>query len=164
MIKNTWYQLPEADCERLTRHEMSSLKMLLAELSSGAWAEDNLQKRLECIPYGRERLQMAVGHIRAICNDVLGTIPTAQKVQIRGTMTDFEIRLMPKATPNSTNIVLTRAQGKDLVDMACERCIGCVEDGESCRKCKLYKFMEATTPLDDYGSGMTCPYSRAEWE
>ena len=163
-MKETWYQLPEEDCERLKRAELAALKMLLAELSSGTWVRDELWDRLLCIPNGRRRLLLSLGGLRAICNDLIGTIPIAQASQIRGTLKDYEIRLIPKLTPNSKNIILTREEAQDLMDMAREMCRSCVEDGESCRKCKMYKLLEATTPLNDYGSGLSCPYSLAEWE
>ena len=57
----------------------------------------------------------------------------------------------------------TKEQAKALLDCARWKCHDCIEDGESCRKCQLYKLLEATTPMDDYGDGMICPYSLAQW-
>ena len=160
----TPYSLPDADCERLKRNEMNGLRMLLAHLSTAAYVQDDLKDRLECIPDGTRRLRMAVGGLRAVCDDVIGTVSKAQAKQIYGTMRDYELRLVPKLTPASVNIMLTKEQGIELMDMAREKCHGCVEDGESCRECRLYKIFEATTPMDDYGDGLLCPYSLAEWE
>ena len=160
----TPYSLPDADCERLKRNEMNGLRMLLAHLSTAAYVQDDLKDRLECIPDGNRRLRMAVGGLRAVCDDVIGTVSKAQAKQIYGTMRDYELRLVPKLTPASVNIMLTKEQGIELMDMAREKCHGCVEDGESCRECRLYKIFEATTPMDDYGDGLLCPYSLAEWE
>ena len=108
-------------------------------------------------------MRLAVGGLRAICDDLVGTIRRSQCQQIWGTMKDFEMRLLPKLTPGSTNIVLTKEEGKQLLDCARWKCHDCIEDGESCRQCQLYKLLEATTPMDDYGDGMICPYSLAEW-
>ena len=160
----TPYSLPDADCERLKRNEMNGLRMLLAHLSTAAYVQDDLKDRLECIPDGNRRLRMAVGGLRAVCDDVIGTVSKAQAKQIYGTMRDYELRLVPKLTPASVNIMLTKEQGIELMDLAREKCHGCVEDGESCRECRLYKIFEATTPMDDYGDGLLCPYSLAEWE
>ena len=33
MIKQTWYQLPDKDCERLTRFEMQSVRWIMAALN-----------------------------------------------------------------------------------------------------------------------------------
>ena len=158
------YTLPDESCERLMRSELTAVRMLLAALSTAAYAEEDLQDRLECVPYGRERMRLAVGGLRAVCDDVIGTVSKSQCRQLYGTMKDFEMRLLPKLTPGSTNIIMTKEQGRDLMDIARDRCHGCVEDGVSCRECRLYQILESTTPLDDYGAGMICPYSLAKWE
>lgn len=158
------YTLPDADCERLFRNEMTAVRMLLAALSTATYAKDDLKTRLECVPYGNERLRMAVGGLKAVCDDLIGTISVQQAKQIYGTMKDFEMRLLPKLTPGSTNIIMTKEQGKQLLDCARWKCHDCIEDGEGCRQCELYQLLESTTPLDDYGNGMICPYSLAEWE
>lgn len=160
----TPYSLPEKDCERLKRTEMIGMRMLLAHLSSAAYFQEDLHDRLECIPDGNRRLRLAIGGMRAVCDDLIGTITRAQAKQIYGTMKDYDLRLVPKLTPGTVNIILTKEQGKDLMDLARERCTGCVEDGESCRECRLYKILESTTPLDDYGDGLICPYSLAVWK
>lgn len=158
------YTLPDEACERLMRSELTAVRMLLAALSTAAYAQEDLQARLESVPYGKQRMRLAVGSLRAICDDVIGTISKSQCKQIYGTMKDFEMRLLPKLTPGSTNIIMTKEQGKELLDCARWACHACVKDGESCRECRLYKILEATTPLDDYGDGMLCPYALAEWK
>ena len=160
----TPYKLPDADCERLMRTEMTAVRMLLAALSTAAYAQEDLRHRLECIPSGNQRLRMAVGGLRAVVDDLIGTISLSQCKQIYGTMNDFEMRLLPKLTPGSTNIIMTKDQGIALLDCARWQCHDCVKDGNECRECQLYKIMESTTPLDDYGAGMVCPYSLADWE
>ena len=157
------YMLLDEDCERLNRTEMQAVRMMLAALSVAAYAEDDLKKRLECVPAGNRRMKMAVGGLRSVVNDLIGTISRNQCKQIYGTMRDFEMRLLPKLTPWSTNIIMTKDQGKELLDCARWQCHDCVKDGEEARKCKLYQLLEATTPMDDYGNGMLCPYALAEW-
>lgn len=156
--------LPEADCERLNRIEMQAVRMMLAALSVATYAKEDLHDRLECVPSGNQRMRLAVGALRAICDDLVGTISRGQCKQIYGTLRDFEMRLLPKLTPGSTNIIMTKEQGKDLLDCARWKCQSCVEDGEACRQCRLYQLLEATTPMDNYGDGLVCPYSMAEWE
>jgi hypothetical protein len=79
-------------------------------------------------------------------------------------MKDFDMRLLPKLTPGSTNVIMTKEEGMELMDIARWRCHSCAEDGESCRSCRLYKILESTTPMDSYGDGLMCPYALAEWE
>ena len=114
----TPYSLPEADCERLKRTEMIGMRMLLAHLSSAAYFQEDLHDRLECIPDGNRRLRLAIGGLRAVCDDLIGTITRAQAKQIYGTMKDYDLRLVPKLTPGTVNIILTKEQGKDLMDLA----------------------------------------------
>ena len=54
------YMLPEADCERLNRTEMMAVRMMLAVLSVACYAKEDLQGRLDCVPYGNQRMRMAV--------------------------------------------------------------------------------------------------------
>ena len=158
------YMLPDEDCERLNRVEMQAVRMMLAALSTAAYAKDDLKERLECVPDGNKRFRLALGGLRAVCDDVIGTVSRSQCKQIYGTMKDFEMRLLPKLTPGTTNIIMTKDQGKDLLECARWKCHDCVEDGEACRQCKLYKLLEATTPMDSYGDGLICPYALAKWE
>jgi hypothetical protein len=74
-VSRTPYTLPEADCERLRRTEMNALRMLLALLSSVAYAKDDLRQRLECVPDGNRRFRMAYGQLKAVCDDLIGTVP-----------------------------------------------------------------------------------------
>jgi hypothetical protein len=158
------YSLPDDQCERLKRSEMNGVRMLLAHLSTASYCQDDLKNRLECVPDWNRRFRLAVGGLKAVCDDVVGTISRNQAKQLLGTLRDYELRLVPKATPGTVNIMLTKEQGMELMDLARERCLSCTEDGDSCRKCRLYKILEATTPMDDYGSGLICPYALAEWE
>lgn len=162
--KRQAYSLPDEDCERLKRTELVAVKMLLAHLSTAKYAQEDLAHRLECIPDGKARMRLAVGGLSAVCDDLIGTVSREQAKQLYGTMRDYDLRLVPKATPGTANIILTREQGVDLMNIARDRCKACVEDGNSCRTCRLYQILEATTPLDDYGGDMICPYSLADWD
>lgn len=158
------YSLPENECERLKRSEMNGLRMMLAHLSSARYFQDDIASRLDCIPNGKQRLALAIGGLRAVCNDIIGTITKSQAKQILNTMLDYDLRLLPKATPGNDNVLLTKEQGMALMDMAREKCHACVEDGTGCRSCQLYQILESTAPLEDYGDGLICPYALAEWE
>lgn len=161
-MKTTWYQLPEEDCERLRRPEMASLRWLISALNSVALAEANLQNRLECIPNGKSRYRLMLGQLRAICDDLLGTIPKEQRKQIDNVMHDMQLNMIPRLAPGSEKVIM---EAKDLAFFIYhaqrdeELCQTCVKDGEECRKCKMYQLLVAFAPLPDYGSGMMCPYN-----
>ncbi len=158
------YWLDEKDCERLTRSEFNALRCMLIVVAFCVDAKRDLWHRLECIPYGRERMNMTLGGIKALMDDIIGTITVAQAKQMQNTTQDMEVRITPKIMPVGQTVLLDLDTAKGLTDCAKEKCVGCTEDGNSCRKCKLYQIMEATTPLEDYGDGMLCPYNLATWE
>ena len=153
----------EADCERLNRGEFEAVRCLLGAVSYTAHAKDDLQKRLECIPYGKERMRMILGGIRSVADDLIGTVPRGQCKQLKNTMLDMEMRMVPKLTGMSQNVILEKDVAKGLFDAAMEKCRGCVEDAENCRKCALYKVLESSLPLDNYQNTLICPYSVSEW-
>lgn len=160
--KRIWLQ--EEDCERLKRAEFEAMRCLLGAVSYTATARDDLQKRLECVPYGNQRMNMVLGGLKAIADDLIGTVPRGQCKQIRNTMQDMEMRMVPKMMGMSQNVILEKDNAKALIDVAMEKCRGCVEDEESCRRCGLYRVLESFLPLDSYDNGMLCPYALSEWQ
>ena len=164
-MKKTWYQLPEEDCERLTRDEMQALRWSLAAVNSVAQAEGPLKDRLECIPSGKVRWRLLLGQLRAVTNDLIGTIPYKQCVNIKNVMNDMELRMVPKFSASDNRVIMTAPDLAYLVDAAKrDKCMGCIYTGDECRQCELYKILSAITPMQDYGNGMICPYNLAEWE
>ena len=159
--KRVW--LKEDDCERLNRREFEAARCLLGAVSYAAHAQEDLQNRLQCLDKGKQRMAMIVGCIKAMADDIIGTVPTGQCRQLKNTMMDMEMRMVPKLTRMSTNVIFDQQVAKGLIDAAMEQCKGCVEDARSCRKCALYKVLESALPLDNYDS-LSCPYSRSEWE
>lgn len=160
--KRVW--LRDEDCERLNRSEYEAIRCLLGAVSYTAHAKDDLQKRLECIPSGRQRMGMVLGGLKSIADDLIGTVPVGQCKQIRNTMQDMDMRMVPKLTPMSQNVILEKDVAKALIDTTREKCVGCVEDEKSCRECALYKVLESFLPLDTYEGGLLCPYSLSEWK
>lgn len=160
--KRVWLQ--EEECERLNRAEFEAMRCLLGAVSYAANARDDLQKRLECIPGGKNRMNLVMGGLKALADDLIGTIPRGQCKQMRNTMQDMDMRMVPKLTPMSQNVILEKDVAKALIDITREKCIGCVEDENSCRECALYKVMESFLPLDTYEGGMLCPYSLSQWK
>lgn len=155
--------MEEEDSIRLNRGEFEAVRCLLGAVNYAAHANDDLQKRL-MIAGAQQRMIDALQMLRDVADDVIGTVPTGQCRQLKNTMTDMDLRMVPKLTPMSTNVILERENAKALIDIAMERCNGCVEGPEEGRKCALYKVLEGFLPLDDYSNGMLCPYSMSEWK
>lgn len=158
-------ELSEDQRTRFTRSEMSVVRALLPLLSYCHHGEHDLEARLKDgrINHGWWRYRSALGSLEAIVLDVLATATKAQTRQVLNTTVDMAVHIVPKTTPIGQNVVMDLQTAKFLTDCAQEKCKMCTEDGESCKQCKLYQVMEATIPLDDYGNGLLCPYSRAEW-
>lgn len=165
MTKRKSYQLPEEDRERITRYEMHAVRWLIATKITIQHAEENIANRLECIPSGKRRFRLMLGQLRAICDDLLGTIPKEQRKQIDNVMHDMQLNMIPRLAPGSEKVVM---ESKDLAFIIYhaqrdeELCQTCVKDGNECRKCKMYQMLVAVAPLPDYGSGMMCPYN-GDW-
>ncbi len=160
--KRVW--LKEEECDRLNRSEFEAVRCLLGAVSYTAHANEDLQERMETIPYAKQRMAMILGGLRAIADDVIGTVPRGQCKQLRNTMQDMEMRMVPKAMGMSQNVILEKDIAKGLVDAAMEKCHGCVEGPEEGMKCPIYKVLEMFLPLDSYENGMLCPYSMSEWK
>lgn len=164
-MKQTFYQLPEKDRERLKSYEMNALRWCLAAVNSLAYGQDDLKHRLECIPEGKVRYRLSLGQIRAILNDIIGTTPYKQAKQARNLMEDMELRMVPRGYTKSDNrAVIELGDLSYLIDHAkADVCSTCILTDDECRKCQMYQLMTAYAPLDDYGSGTVCPYAQKEW-
>lgn len=159
------YLLPADQMERLTRTEYQNMIFLLHSVSICNYALEEMPKRIECIPNGTARLKMAMGQLRAIVDDLMGTVPDKQVLKIRGTVKDMEIRIVPKMTKRSVgSLLISTDDMRVLVNHAKAECRMCVMDGEEARKCPLQQTLSALLPLENYGDGTLCPYNLADWE
>lgn len=158
------FSLPPEQCERLNRQEFVAVKWMIAFLSTINQAEPDVQKRLECIPYGKERFRMMRGQLDAIVNDLVGTITIQQAKQLNNVIHDMTLQMVPKLSPITHNCVVNTEELAYLVKQAqLNRCLGCIKTDDECRSCDLYKILEAYAPRPDYGDGGICPYSRGDW-
>lgn len=163
-MKKTWYQLPEKDCERLNRTEMVAIRWCLAAINSIAYAQDDLKDRLECIPEGQVRWRLMLGQLRALCNDLIGTVPQKQCVAIKNVMNDMELRMVPKYTPYDSRAVIDVDDLSYLVNHAKKDiCTACIKNGDECRECELYKILESVAPQKEWKNSTVCPYLREDW-
>ena len=158
------YSLPDDQCRRLVRHEMDDIRMLLAGLMTIGYSREGLQQVFDMVPGGHERFNQVLAPLEDFCADVVGVINKKQCLHIHNTMKDFEMRLVPKLTPLSLNVIMTAEEVKQLIECARWQCKDCVEDAESCQKCKLYQLLTGFIPLDDDGERFVCPYGDAEWK
>ena len=129
-----------------------------------AYAKEDLKDRLECIPNGRLRWRLMHGHLSSLMNDLIGTMPRKQCVNLKSVMHDMELRLVPKFTRVDQRVTMNVDDLSYLVNHAKKDiCATCILDGDECRQCELYKILEAIAPLQDWGSSTVCPYLRDDW-
>lgn len=157
------FKLPEQDRERMTRAEMQSMQWMLNAISTICYAVDDLGKRLELIPSGKQRMHMLSGAARSIYYDLQGTVPERQCRQILNAAKDLEVRMVPKLTPAKVTITLDKDIAMELVNAAQIKCMDCLKENDEGRECKLCQLLEAVVPLTRYDS-FYCPYSTASWE
>lgn len=157
------YSLPESDREPMTRQEMQTMQWFMLALSTLMGMKERFRDRLDQVPNGRARLNMAAGQLRSLYEDLKGTINFKQWKHLNTTAVDNEARLVPKFTPMKLNIVYSKEDATELVDAAQAKCRECVNSNEESRECRLRKLMEVVIPLEKY-DGMLCPYSRVKWE
>ena len=150
--------------ERLRRPEYEAVRCLLGAVSYAAHARDDLKDRIDTVTNGRARMEVLVEGLKSFADELLESVPDGQCRQLRNTMRDMEMRMVPKLTPMSQNVLMEKDNAKALIDRAMERCHGCVEDEVSCLDCGLYKVLESMLPLDSYDNGMLCPYALSEWK
>lgn len=156
--------LDDKDCVRLTRNEVEAVRFLLGAVNYLAKAKDVLQGGpcLKRVPHGDARMRLTLGGLKSIIDDILGTVTIKQCLQLKNTMADMEMRMVPKMTPMTTNVILEQDIMKEMINLARVACKDCTRDSNTCLKCALYPNLEATVPLDDYG-GALCPYALIDW-
>lgn len=151
------------DAVRLTRIE----KMAMLQLAYVATVLEELQNdlgdRLEKINQGAEKMHVLASGSDEILNDLRLTVPMNQRMSLQNTAMDYEMRLTPKLTPMSTNVIMDKDEFKEIVDIARTKCHDCTEDSNTCTKCRLFKLLTSILPLEDYDGGLLCPYNLGEW-
>ena len=158
------YELPDKDCERLKGYEMVGLRWCLNMASELYEAKDSLKHRLECIPYGRERMNMITGGMDALFQDLLGTVTDKQRGSLRNTARDYKIKLVPAVGMEKSVMAVDKADFMTLASAAKEKCKNCTECGDAVRKCPLYQILEVYVPLDQYDDTIMCSYAYEKWE
>ena len=147
---------------RFVRAEMDIMRRFAAFISELLYVKDDLQRRLEMVENGKQRLDTIIDDSAKLVKDLLDTASYNQKKQFANSINDYKIDLTPKLKPGSTSVLMTRDQAKALVNLAQEKCKTCVDTPEEAKKCPVFKVLEVTALPDTYDS-MLCPYSRAEW-
>ena len=158
------FELPKNERVRLTQNEMTGVRWCLNLAAELNFAKEHLQRRLAMIPYGRQRMNMAIGALESLFQDMKGTMTENQCNSLANTVRDYSVRLVPNIGVDPRRLAVSEEDFKTLITAAQEKCKYCTEDGRGARKCALYKLLEAYVPLDDYGDDIWCAYASQKWE
>ena len=153
-----------ADAYDMTRNEKASLQYMAHAVSALVEAKEDLKTRLGMIENGGERMAKLADEAINMLTELRMTVPEKQRISMVNTTKDYEIRLVPKFTPSTHNVVVQKEDFRELVDAAQVKCRDCTLDNEECRQCKLYKLLVTVLPMDSYEGTFLCPYNMAIWE
>lgn len=151
------------DARDLTRTEKMTLTFLANTASSLAEVKDTMPDRIAMIDGGPELMDRLVKDSMELLTQLRMTVPERQRMSLANTARDYEIRLTPKFTPSTQNVIVQKEDFRKLVDAAQIKCVDCVDDSMECRKCELYQLLTVVLPLECYDGTMLCPYNMAEW-
>ena len=152
------------DAWDITRNEKIALMFLMNATSAIQDSVSDLKKRLEKIDGGEQMMKDLAELSVNLLTEIRRTIPENQRVSLNNVSKDMEMRLVPKATPSKTTVVVQKEDFRSLVDAAQVKCRECTDSNEESRECGLCKLLKVVVPLENYGSTFLCPYNMAGWE
>ena len=152
------------DAWAVNRREKLSILFLMNTVSAMIDAKEDLKDRVSRIDGGPEMMETMASTAEKLLSEIRRTIPTEQRHNINNISKDMEMRMVPKATPTKTTVIMGKEEFRSLVDAAQAKCHDCVDDNEESRKCELFKLLTVVLPMDSYSIGNLCPYNAAGWE
>lgn len=152
-----------ADAVRLRRNEKITILHLIYAVTILEEALEEIPERLDMVNDGRGRIQRIAGFANALLNDLRVTIPEDQRMGIQNTAGDYEIRLVPQATPSENNVIMAKEEFRALVDSARVKCMDCTLDETECEQCELFRLLTSILPMEDYHALNLCIYNVGKW-
>lgn len=152
------------DAVRLRRSEKTAMLHLMYAVSILEDMPADIPERLGMVNDGCGRTSRIAGFANALLNDLRVTIPEDQRMGLQHIADDYEIRLVPKATPGDRNVLISYDEFKSLVDAARAKCMECTLDDEECEQCELFRLLTSVLPMEDYHALNLCAYNLGEWK
>lgn len=152
------------DAWDVTRGEKLSILFLMNTVSAMMDSRDELRDRVSRIDGGQELMDTMCEVSERLLTEIRMTIPTAQRHNINNISKDMEMRMVPKATPSKTMVLVEKETFRTLVDAAQAKCRDCADTPEEGQKCELFKLLKVIVPLDRYDGTLLCPYNEIGWE
>lgn len=152
------------DAWDVTRKEKMSILFLMNTVSAMMDSRDELRDRVSRIEGGPELMDTMCETAQKLLTEIRKTIPNAQRHNINNVSKDMEMRMVPKATPSKTTVLVQKEEFRTLVDAAQAKCRDCADTPEEAEKCELFKLLKVVVPLDRYTGTLLCPYNEIRWE
>ena len=163
MIMNIPLDPSRPDAVRLTRRGKMDMIVLAYAATLIDELRTTMKDRFDMVDGSMEMMDELSEKIDKVLHDVRLTVPMEQRVHLQNTARDYEMRLTPKLTPGSTNVIMQKEEFRELVECARARCKECAFDNKECEKCELFKLLTVILPLEDYEDSYLCPYVLKEW-
>lgn len=159
------FEIPSReDAWLVTRGEKLSILFLMNTVSAMMDSREELKDRISRIDGGQEMMNAMCDTSERLLTEIRRTIPTDQRHNINNVSKDMEMRMVPKATPSKTTVLIQKEEFRTLVDAAQVKCSDCTDDNVECRKCKLFRLLTVILPMDRYDDSFLCPYNARDWE
>ena len=152
------------DAVRLRRTEKMAMLHLMYSVTILEDLLMDISERLDMVENGKSRMEVVAKQADELLNEIRKTVPENQRIGIQNIADDYEIRLVPKATPGETNVIMAKEEFRKLVDCAKVKCMECTLDDDECEQCGLFQLLTSILPLDDYHSMNLCGYNLGKWK
>ena len=127
------------DAWDVTRPEKLSILFLMNTVSSMMDSREELRDRVSRIDGGTEMMDTMCEVSEKLLTEIRRTIPEKQRHNINNISKDMEMRMVPKATPSKTMVLMQKEEFRELVDAAQEKCLLCTDD-KSARRASYIRF------------------------
>ena len=148
--------------KRMNASEQTAIKQLAIALT--ILQDHDLDKRLECIKYGKRDMGSLRSAIQRVFEGLMATVPLEQALQLRKTMQTLKFSI--GASTASRKSRLSEASGLKLhaantfANAALEQCMLCECSEKEMRACEIRKALDELPiplPTQENGPGK-CPY------
>lgn len=126
--------------------------------------QEALQERLGMVEDGNGRFQTIMNWTEQLLQEIRMTIPENQRDSMQRAAEDCDVKLVPKAIPDSGATIITKEDFRVLVNSARVKCADCFMDDNECDRCELFQLLSVILPMDDYHQMNLCCYNLGEWK
>lgn len=148
--------------KRLLRSEKAALIILICLEVLTDDCDEDLSRRIEDKAQWKADVKQVKEGLARLVDNALKTLNMDQMVNLKKISKDYELRLYPKLTPTSGNIVVDKETLRTLIDASQEKCVDCFKSEAESRSCKLQRLLSVLIPMESYDTNL-CAFNNREW-